>query len=198
MTVKSNTAALVGSRICHDLISPIGAIGNGLELLQMSAPAATPEMALIQESLRNANARIKFFRIAFGAANSDQILPRQETQTILRDVSQGARVEIDWTVVIDAPRPAVRLTFLLTQCMETCLPQGGRITISETDGGWRLEASGPDIRHDSPYLSVLSDAVPEADITPSKVHFQLAREAAAAMDRQIFVEAGDGNLALTF
>ncbi len=52
-------AALIGSRICHDLISPIGAIGNGLELLSM-AGAGGPEVALISDSVSNANARIRF------------------------------------------------------------------------------------------------------------------------------------------
>ena len=68
---KLNIAALIGSRICHDLISPIGAINNGLELLEMTGTSSGPEMELISESVGNASARIRFFRIAYGAA-SDQ------------------------------------------------------------------------------------------------------------------------------
>jgi len=60
---------LIGSRICHDLISPLGAIGNGVELLTMSGTSTAPEISLIAESVENANARIRFFRIAFGAAS---------------------------------------------------------------------------------------------------------------------------------
>lgn len=56
-----NYAALIGSRICHDLISPIGAINNGLELIEMSAPSLGPEMALISDSVTSASARIRFF-----------------------------------------------------------------------------------------------------------------------------------------
>ncbi|MEO0403208.1 MAG: histidine phosphotransferase, partial [Pseudomonadota bacterium] len=63
-----NLAALIGSRICHDLISPIGAINNGLELLGMSDQRDGPEIDLISESVENASARIRFFRIAYGAA----------------------------------------------------------------------------------------------------------------------------------
>ena len=61
-------AALIGSRICHDLVSPIGAIGNGVELLAM-AGAAGPEVRLIAESVAAANARIRFFRIARNRAD---------------------------------------------------------------------------------------------------------------------------------
>ena len=49
-------AALLGSRICHDLISPIGAISNGVELMQMSGADSSPELALISESVESANA----------------------------------------------------------------------------------------------------------------------------------------------
>ena len=66
--MTDNIAALIRSRICHDLISPIGAIGNGVELLTMSASAGgSPELDLIADSVHNANARIRFFRIAYGA-----------------------------------------------------------------------------------------------------------------------------------
>jgi histidine phosphotransferase ChpT len=68
LTVNIELTSLIGSRICHDLISPLGAIGNGVELLAMSEVAKGPEMSLIAESVENANARIRFFRVAFGAA----------------------------------------------------------------------------------------------------------------------------------
>ena len=72
MQDKPDLAALIASRICHDLISPLGAIGNGVELLAMEPGGTRPEMALISESVANANARIRFFRICFGQASSDQ------------------------------------------------------------------------------------------------------------------------------
>jgi len=89
MTDRPDLNALVGSRICHDLISPIGAIGNGVELLQMESAAQGPELALISESVTNANARIRFFRIAFGAAGRDQRIGRSEVAGILADLYRG-------------------------------------------------------------------------------------------------------------
>ena len=59
MPDKPDLTALLGSRICHDLISPIGAISNGVELLLMDNVAKGPEMTLIAESVANANARIR-------------------------------------------------------------------------------------------------------------------------------------------
>ena len=101
MLDKPDLAALIASRICHDLISPIGAIGNGVELLAMEPGAVRPEMALISESVANANARIRFFRISFGAASGDQRIARSEVMSVLTDLTRGGRVSYAWTSVAE-------------------------------------------------------------------------------------------------
>ena len=121
MQDKPDLAALIASRICHDLISPIGAIGNGVELLAMEPGGVRPEMALISESVANANARIRFFRICFGQASSDQRIARSEVASILGDLSRGGRVGYAWTSPVDLSRREVRLAFLLLQCLESAL-----------------------------------------------------------------------------
>ena len=69
---EAELASLVAARLCHDLVSPLGAIGNGVELLEMSGDfpgiSKSPELALITESVRSARARVRFFRTAFGHA----------------------------------------------------------------------------------------------------------------------------------
>jgi len=91
----SDLTSLIGSRICHDLISPLGAISNGVELLSMNGAPIGPEMSLISESVENANARIRFFRIAFGSANETQDVGQKEIQSILHDMSRGGRLSIE-------------------------------------------------------------------------------------------------------
>ena len=86
---------LIGSRICHDLISPLGAISNGIELLTMSGAAGSPEMTLIGESIENANARIRFFRVAFGAAAPGSLLGNSEIRSIMADMYRGSRTSVD-------------------------------------------------------------------------------------------------------
>jgi len=62
MTISTDElSALLGSRLCHDLISPIGAISNGMQLLEMTT-SPTPEVELIRQSVDNVNARIRYFR----------------------------------------------------------------------------------------------------------------------------------------
>ena len=129
--MTQDIAALIGSRICHDLISPIVAIGNGVQLLAMSGGAAGAEMDLITESVQNANARIRFFRIAYGAAQADQTIGRQEVLSVLTATAQGGRFTYFWQVDSKQSSEMVRIAFLMLQCFETTLPPGGEIQIGQ-------------------------------------------------------------------
>ncbi len=88
-------AALVSSRMCYDLIAPIGAINNGLELLSISGQALDgPEMSLIGESINNASARIRFFLIAYGATSEHEI-GRAEMVAVLKDLIDSGRLSVE-------------------------------------------------------------------------------------------------------
>ncbi|MFT7107938.1 MAG: histidine phosphotransferase ChpT [Yoonia sp.] len=78
-------------RICRDLISPIGAIGNGVELLSLTDGDTGFEMELIDASVQNASARIRHFRIAFGAASKEQTVRRSDILSILSANARGGR-----------------------------------------------------------------------------------------------------------
>ena len=139
MGKDTNFAALIGSRICHDLISPIGAINNGIELLEMSNTSTSPEMELISESVQSASARIRFFRIAFGAAG-EQTVGRPEIISILKDVYNGPRLSVAWGPLDGMMRGDLRLGFLALLCLETGMPFGGRIEVMQN--GDRLVLTG--------------------------------------------------------
>ncbi|NNF25422.1 MAG: histidine phosphotransferase [Rhodobacteraceae bacterium] len=190
--------ALLGSRICHDLISPLGAIGNGIELLSMSGLSAAPEIALIAESVENANARIRFFRVAFGAASPGQVLARSEILSILGDLAKGARIEIEWQPSGAVARAEAKLAFLLLQCVETALPWGGRVLVSQTDACWHIHARA-DRTKDAPELwRLLRGAEAAETISSADVHFALAHEAAAQIGRTIRAEVTDGSVQISF
>ncbi len=168
-----NLAALIGSRICHDLISPIGAISNGLELMQMSGAALTPEVALISDSVENANARIRFFRVAYGMAAEQQMMGRAEIVSILKAIAQGARVSFHWGPLEDIPRVEVRLAFLALQCFETAMPYGGRISLTREADLWAISASADKLRQTPDLWSALDPPGQAIDISPSEVQFAL-------------------------
>ncbi|MDZ4088018.1 MAG: histidine phosphotransferase family protein [Tabrizicola sp.] len=198
MQDKPDLAALIASRICHDLISPIGAIGNGVELLAMEPGGTRPEMALISESVANANARIRFFRICFGQASSDQRIARSEVASILGDLSRGGRVGYAWTSPTDLSRREVRLVFLLLQCLESALAYGGKVSVMRNDTGWQVQAEAPRLKVDPALWEVLTEPRAPAEIGAAQVHFALVPDELARQGRRLITEIGETTIRLTF
>ncbi len=199
MTNAPDLAALIGSRICHDLISPIGAIGNGVELLMMDGSVNSPEMVLISESVAQANARIRFFRIAFGAADlRDQRVARTEVQSILADQTRGGRLSIGWTSPSDLPRIDVKLTFLMLMCLENALPFGGHIAVTQDDGRWFIGAEADRIKHDASLWGYLEDPSHAIEATPGRVHFALVPGELARSGRSLSVRFSERRIDLSY
>ncbi|MEQ6203393.1 histidine phosphotransferase family protein [Sulfitobacter sp. HNIBRBA2951] len=172
--IQKNTdfAALIGSRICHDLISPIGAINNGIELLEMSKPAPSPEMSLISESVSSASARIRFFRIAFGAAG-DQMVGRPEIMSIVEDVYSGGRLTVAWGPLDGQMRGDLRLSFLGLLCLETAMPFGGRIEVEQNGNAIVLKGHADKFILDDSLWERLDGKPGSSDLRPAHVQFGL-------------------------
>lgn len=136
--------ALVSSRICHDLANPLGAVGNGIELLEMTV-GKSAEMDLITDALAQATARMGLFRIAFGAAPADQTLSNRDALAMTEALSLGGRHQIAWDLG-DSPRPVAKRALLGVLALESALPLGGTITVHPgpvlRGEGRRVEASG--------------------------------------------------------
>lgn len=123
-------ATLIGSRICHDLVSPIGAIKNGLELLHLSSEKSNgPEICLIEESTDNAIGRVNFFRIAFGMGSAQADLSPDKARKILFPLFNGSRVYVSWCIETSIKRIEAQAIFLSIMCLETSMPLGGEIHI---------------------------------------------------------------------
>ncbi|MCF3972057.1 histidine phosphotransferase family protein [Paracoccus salsus] len=184
-------AALLGSRLCHDLISPLGAIGNGVELLEMSPDypgvSNSPELQLIAESVKAARARIQAFRMAFGQAQGDQRIARAELLRLLEGVSSQGRLRIELEADGDFARIEIRMVMLALMCMETAMPWGGRVLVLRKLPGWRLISESDRMRPDPALWSWLGpDAEgPARPPAPSEVQFALMAEAARGAGRRL-------------
>lgn len=196
--MDNELAALVGSRICHDLISPIGAIGNGVELLALTDGDTSAEMALITESVENASARIRFFRIAFGAAGETQMVGRTEILSILAAIARGGRFTYYWQVEGDQPRRDVRAALLLTQCMESAMPLGGDIEISQTDDRWTMIGKASRINFEHQLWDGMTSGIDTNSHTAAQVQFALMPAIMAEAGRKLDISLGDDRISLTF
>lgn len=191
-------SALIGSRVCHDLISPIGAIGNGLELLQMGQ-TQTPEMQLIAQSVQNATARVKFFRVAFGKAAPDQRVNTSEAAAILRALSDGGRVTYELTTDADPDRTGLRSAFLGALCLETALPLGGAIRMIYQKGIWHISCTGRRIAlSDTLFTQLTGTGRDDTDFKPSEVQFLLFPTSLRAQGRAAQVSRTETALSLRF
>jgi histidine phosphotransferase ChpT len=180
-------AALISSRICHDLISPIGAINNGLELLGMSGQSVEgPEMSLINESVKNASSRIRFFRIAFGAA-SEQDIGRTEVISILNEMMGSGRLSVEWGPLESQPRNVVRLAFLAIQCLDTAMPYGGRIEVSSSRNQWKIHGKSEKFNPVDDLWSAVTSMQSVPDIASAHVQFALLPLAAKEQNKDVRV-----------
>ena len=189
---------LIGSRICHDLISPLGAIGNGVELLSMAGLPDIPELTLISESVDNANARIRFFRIAFGAAQEGSRIGNSELRSVLADLYRGNRLIVEWRVQQDVDRAEAKLAFLALQCLESALPWGGRVKVTLTDDRWNLFSTADRLKIDAPLWEMLTNPRSVAPVQPSNVHFALIHPAASKLGRRVATSIGDTSVSISF
>lgn len=190
--------ALIGSRICHDLISPLGAIGNGVELLSMSGAGTAPEITLIAESVESANARIRFFRIAYGAAKPDALIGESEIKGVLADLYRGNRLIVDWRIAQDVPRVEAKLAFLLLQCLESALPWGGKILVTRSGNAWNIHGTADRTKIDDDLWELAVNPASTLDIAASNVHFALIQPVAKEIDKRVHTTITDNVISISF
>lgn len=147
-------AALLCSRLCHDLLSPVGAMNNGLELL---ADEHDPEMRkrcmdLLAESAKSAADKLKFFRLAFGAAGGfgSEVDPGEAKAVIEPLVCSSGRTELQWSVPPNPlPKRAVKILLNLVLVANDALVRGGTLHVGAENRGGECEivirAVGPRI-----------------------------------------------------
>ncbi|WP_417742401.1 histidine phosphotransferase family protein [Salipiger sp.] len=188
---SARIAGLVGSRICHDLVSPVGAISNGLELIALAGQPGAEEMALIAQSCSSATARINLFRMAFGAASSDQQIGGAEARKLLAGYCAGSRLSIDWQPSGDAERRDMQLAMLAVLCCESALPLGGKVTVAEEGDGWRVTGTGRRLQIEPEIWAMLSGGAMPEDLAPARVQFALLGTLAPEHGRKLEVTTGE-------
>ncbi|WP_375281326.1 histidine phosphotransferase family protein [Pseudooctadecabacter sp.] len=193
-----NLNALIGSRICHDLINPLGAISNGFELLSMSGAVQGPEMELVSDSVENATARVKFLRMAFGAASPDQMVSRSEILSTLQSIAHCGRLSYSWNVPSDSRRIEARVALLSMMCIETALPVGGDIEISHDGARWTVYSQHERLNLNPDLWAPLSKNICPEELTAAQVHFGLLPEMSAEAQRTLTLSHGTDWVKITF
>ena len=184
-------ASLLCSRLCHDLMSPVGALNNGIELL---ADETDPEMRekcleLLADSARASANKLKFFRLAFGAAGGfGEEIDTHEAEAALEGLfGAERRVELGWVVQDEKlPKGAIKLLLNLALLAGDALVRGGRLDVGAESGNGKIElavrAEGPRILLDPVLRETLATGGTGGSVEP--------RAAGAWLAHNLALEAG--------
>ena len=192
-TASLDLASLLCSRLCHDMLSPVGALANGLELLR---DEKDPEMRkrcmeLLEQSARASADKLKFFRLAFGAAGGfGQMVPVREARELIEAlIGDSGRITLDWKVPSEElPKAAVKTLLNLAAIGLEALVRGGTLEVGAElrDGSSEIviRAAGPRIAFDPTIGQALDGSLPPGELS--------SRTAPAAMIHQLAASADGG------
>ncbi|KIU28674.1 MULTISPECIES: histidine phosphotransferase family protein [unclassified Sphingomonas] len=184
-------ASLLCSRLCHDLLSPVGALNNGLELLgdENDPEMRTRVFQLLSESARVSANKLKFFRLAFGAAGGfgEQVDAREAKTAIEGLLADNKRTQFNWWVETETlPKSALKVMLNLALIASEALVRGGTLDVGGEDNGGQLEIvvkiEGPRIILDPELRRTLTEGEGAEGVTP--------RAAAAYLVHTLAAQAG--------
>ncbi len=198
-------ASLLCSRLCHDLLSPVGALNNGIELL---ADEHDPEMRarcldLLADSARASANKLKFFRLAFGAAGgfADQVDTREARVAIEGLFGGDGRIQLGW--MVEEPtmsKSALKVLLNLVLIAGDSLVRGGSLDVGAEKGESGLDivvrAEGSRIVLDPELVKVLRGEVDEREIAPRAAAAWLVHSLVDEAGGEVQVSDGEENMLL--
>lgn len=165
----TSLSALLCARICHDLISPVGALGTAIEILDdpENVEMHSDAMELVRTASRQASAKLKFLRLAFGAAGSAPgVIATDEIMSLSNAMYGDAKPDLIWNLETDGvEKDRARILLNLIMLAVQAAPRGGTVTISRQESLdailFKLVSEGPKVRLDAAIDRALSGKAPE-------------------------------------
>jgi histidine phosphotransferase ChpT len=208
MGVKMNEiefSALMVSRVCHDLVGPMGAVINGLEVLEDERDPAMREDAikLVSSSAAQALARIQFMRIAFGAAGSAGAeLDLGEIGRLIAGLLDGGKVKLDW----QAPQAYwakdwAKLLMNAALLGADSLPRGGTVTVTAGEDAkapsFKVVAAGTVARLSEEVAQILKGEQVQGPVDARAIQPHLTYRLSRTVNAGLAVTAGEGSVVIT-
>ena len=200
-------AMLLSSRICHDLISPVGAFNNGLEILE---EVTTDEMRgdamnLMKTSATSASAKLQFMRMAFGAGGSvSEAVSLDEAKSLTEALIAPTSVELDWQAApVTLDRRIVKLLLNMILIGVEALPRGGTLRVGvRREGATNLmiSAEGEKVRLSEAASGILRNGFDLKTLEAKESNLALTNMLAGSLGASIYVNASDtrAEIATTF
>jgi histidine phosphotransferase ChpT len=194
-------AALMCSRVCHDVISPVGAVANGLEVLEDEDDEAMREVAfdLVRRSARQASAKLQFCRLAFGASGSQgSSIDLGEAGDIARLFVGEEKVKLDWQAPREnRPKLEVKLLLNMMLVAMSTIPRGGVVEITASGETLMARSRGQAARISDKLAQVLDGTLPLEEIDARLVQPYYMRRLAGEAGFALVIELGDEGVTVT-
>ena len=199
VTVDFRVLELLCGRLCHELISPVGAINNGVELLDEDDPEFVKEaMTLIAQSARRAGQRLQFYRFAYGTAGGSG--SAVDARELVQGLLEGGKVKLEWNVPQAYwPKDWAKLLMNATLLGSDCLPRGGLVKVDAESGAprFRIHASGTVARIAEEVERMLKGAEPSAPLDARGIQPYLTHRLARSVHGALQVKTGEGFVEIT-
>ncbi len=177
-TIDMRVLELLTSRLCHDLVGPIGAVHNGLEILaEEDSDMSDEALQLAESSAQRASNALQFYRLAYGMAGDRVGADYSELRRLTAALLSHTKIELDWRAVTapaDAPDGLGKLLLNMIVMAEESLPRGGKISVTCDAGPGRIDAivsaSGPGCEIRREQEIALAEPVSLEDLTPRGAH----------------------------
>jgi histidine phosphotransferase ChpT len=198
-------AALLVSRVCHDLVGPLGAVVNGMEVLEdeRDAEMRADAIRLVTSSAEQALARIQFMRIAFGAAGSAGAeLDLAEVGRLVSGLLAGGKITLAWEAgSVYWPKDWAKLLMNATLLAADCLPRGGVVTVRiGSDSGvpsFRIHGTGTHVRVAEDVARLLKGEATLAAIDARDVQPFLTHKLSRTVNAGLVLDQGEGFVEVT-
>ena len=194
-------AALLCSRVCHDVISPVGAVANGLEVLEDEDDEAMREVAfdLVRRSARQASAKLQFCRLAFGASGSQgSNIDLGEAGDIARLFVGEEKVKLDWQAPREnRPKLEVKLLMNMMLVAMSTIPRGGVVEITADSQTLTARSRGENARINEKLTQVLDGSLPLEEMDARLVQPYYMKRLASEAGFDLVIELSDDGAAIT-
>jgi histidine phosphotransferase ChpT len=179
--------------MCHDLASPIGAVGNGVELVELAGKTLGQEGELVKASVNAAAAKLKLFRIAYGQFHSEEILHAAEISAVQTAWNITGRIQVDFALH-EIPKTDMKIYLSILQSIQVAMPQGAKVVVKITEGRKIVHAVGAKVTYDETLWSALTNKDIAPNIQPNNVQFAILQ----ALDVPLHLNHSDTEMTVSF
>lgn len=193
---------LLCSRICHDLVSPVAAISNGVELLgELGADGLQDSMGLLNHSARQASVRLQAFRLCYGAGGSEALVTGKMIYEAFQQYIESDKVKMEWDLMNAVPDEDLNPGFfkVLFNAMlfaREVLIRGGTVSVTKDGLNMRVTATGETVTLREGMAEALEGTLPLNDLTPKTVHAYITHAYSKHFGFPLTLDKGDNTITI--